>query len=79
MDEARQEERAQRISAVFALLTAKLEDATGLAADGQAPNSDECRSQLAVSIAQLSAEVATIASLIVALMWQGQRPDSKQG
>lgn len=62
------EERAERISAVFALLTAKLEDAAPLAADGQGPRSDSELAAISTQIEILSTEVQTISGALAALL-----------
>lgn len=73
MDDVHEQERAERIAAAFALLTAKLEDAAGLAADGQKPGSDAELRELAHQIAELSGDVNTIAAALAAVL----RPDQQ--
>lgn len=66
--EAEQEHRSERISRMFALLTAKLEDAATLAVDGQGLQSDGALAVLAEQIADLASESATIAGALAALL-----------
>lgn len=73
-DEANQEHRSEQIARTFALLTAKLEDATTLAVDGQAPLADEELRVLALQITDLASEAATIAGALAALL---ARPSSE--
>lgn len=68
MIEIDDEERAKRIANAFALLTAKLEDAAALAADGQARRTNCELRALAGQIADLSEDVATIAGVFEALL-----------
>lgn len=67
-DEAEREHRGEQISRTFALLTAKLEDAATLAVDGQAPQADNQLKILALQIAELAGEAATIAGTLGALL-----------
>jgi hypothetical protein len=67
-DEAEDEHRAEQLSQVFALLTAKLEDAATLAADGQGRRPDGELLRFASQIAELTNEAATIAGAIAALL-----------
>lgn len=64
------EECAHQISAVFALLTAKFEDAAASAADGQARRSDPKLRSIANQVGDLAAEAALIAKLLAALLDQ---------
>jgi hypothetical protein len=68
MTEIDYEERAKRMANAFALLTAKLEDAAGLAADGQSPRTNAELQILTGRIADLGEEVAIIAGLLGALL-----------
>lgn len=68
MDEIQAKERPRHISASFALLTAKLENATGLAATGQGPRTNAELRGLARQFADLSGEVATVAHAFAALL-----------
>ena len=68
MDEGQAEDRASHISAGFALLTAKLEDAAGLAAAGQRPGPDAGLCDLALQIADLAGDATTVANVLVALL-----------
>lgn len=78
MDAVHEQERAERIAAAFALLTAKLEDAAGLAADGQGPGSDAELRELARQVADLAGDVNTIAGALAAILRtdQGAPPES---
>lgn len=67
-DEADNEHRSEQIARTFALLTAKLEDAAALAVDGQGPQTDERLRDLALQIAELAGEAATIAGALAALL-----------
>ena len=69
-DEAADEQRADQLSAVFAILTGKLEDAAALAGDGQGRHPDHELLSYAHEIAGLSNEAATIAGAIAALLCQ---------
>lgn len=60
--------RVERISAVFALLTAKLEDAATIAAEGQGRNVAEKVCDLAEQIAELAGETSTIAGALAVLL-----------
>ena len=62
------EERADRIAAAFALLTAKLEDAATLAANGQGPRSDPELAAIFTQIETIAAEVQTISGALAALL-----------
>ena len=66
--EAEDEHRADQLSAVFALLTGKLEDAATLAADGQGRHPDAEVLGYASRIAELATEAATIAGVVAALL-----------
>lgn len=68
MGDVQDDERAERIAAAFALLTAKLEDAAGLAADGQAGRRHEELQILAQQIADLANEAGVIAGALSALL-----------
>ena len=67
-NEAEDEHRAEQLSAVFALLTAKLEDAATLAADGQGRRPEDELLHYASQIAELATEAATIAGAVAALL-----------
>ena len=67
-NEAEDEHRAQQISAVFARLTGKLEDAATLAADGQGRHPADELKGYANEIAELATEAATIAGAVAALL-----------
>ncbi len=67
-DEVEDEHRGDQLSAVFALLTGKLEDAATLAADGQGRHSDDELQGYVNQIAELANETATIAGAIAALL-----------
>ena len=67
-DEAEDEYRAEQLSAVFALLTGKLEDAATFAADGQGRHPENELLGYASQIAELSTEAATIAGAVAALL-----------
>ena len=67
-DEAEDEYRAEQLSAVFALLTGKLEDAATLAADGQGRHPDNELLSYSSQIADLATEAATIAGAVAALL-----------
>ena len=67
-NEAEDEHRAEQLSAVFALLTAKLEDAATLAADGQGRHPDDELLSYASQITDLATEAATIAGAVTALL-----------
>lgn len=67
-DEADEEVRAEHLSAVFALLTGKLEDAATLAVDGQCRHSDHALHGYANQIAELAKETATIAGVLAVLL-----------
>lgn len=67
-DEAQNEERANRLSAVFALLTGKLEDAATMAADGQGQRHEDELLDHAKQIAELANEAATIAGAVASLL-----------
>ena len=66
--EAEDEHRADQLSAVFALLTGKLEDAATLAADGQRRQPHDELLSYASKIAKLANEAATIAGALAALL-----------
>ena len=66
--EAEDEHRAEQLSAVFALLTGKLEDAATFAADGQGRHSDAELLSYAGHVAELASEAATIAGAVSALL-----------
>ena len=68
-DEAEEEHRADQLSAVFALLTGKLEDAATLAADGQGSHPNDELLVRASQIAELANEAATIAGAVAALLY----------
>lgn len=70
-DEVQDQDHAERISAVFALLTAKLEDAATLAVDGQGRRPDELLLSCADQIATLTSEACTIAGALAALLARG--------
>ena len=67
-DEAEDEHRAQQLSAVFAILTGKLEDAATLAANGQGRHPEDELLVCASQIADLANEAATIAGAVAALL-----------
>ena len=67
-NEAEDEHRTEQLSAVFALLTGKLEDAASFAADGQGQHPDAELLSYASQIAELANEAATIASAVAALL-----------
>lgn len=67
-NEADEDHRRQQIGRTFALLTAKLEDATTLAVGGQAPLAGEELQELALRIAELAGEAATIAGTLGVLL-----------
>ena len=67
-DEAEDEHRAEQLSAVFALLTGKLEDAAALAADGQGRRPEDELLRYASQITELASEAATIAGGIAVLL-----------
>jgi hypothetical protein len=62
------EHRAGQLSAVFALLTGKLEDAAAIAADGQGRVPEDILLRSASEIAALALEASTIAGAIAALL-----------
>lgn len=66
--EADQEHRSEQIARSFALLTAKLEDAAVLAVEGQGRQADEQLRDLALGIAELAGEAATIAGVMACLI-----------
>ena len=68
VEKASDEDRAERISAVFSLLTGKLEDAALLAAEGQGSLRDGLLRTYAEGVAALGSEAAIIASALVALL-----------
>ena len=70
--EAEDEHRAEQLSAVFALLTGKLEDAATFAANGQSRHSDAELLSYANHVAELASEAATIASAVAALLSPSQ-------
>ena len=67
-NEAEDEHRTEQLSAVFALLTGKLEDAATFAADGQGKHPDDELLSYASQIAKLASEAATLASALAALL-----------
>lgn len=67
-DEAQDEERADRLSALFGLLTSKLEDAATLAANGQGRHPCDELLDYAQQIAELANEAATIAGAVASLL-----------
>ena len=67
-DDARDEERAERLSQLFALLTCKLEDAAGIAAERQGRRPEGEFMDGATRVAELSGEVATIAATVALLL-----------
>ena len=67
-DDADGEERSEHMSRVFALLTAKLEDAATLAADCQGRRTTAELRRGAKQIAELASETATIAAALSALL-----------
>ena len=71
--EAEDEHRADQLSAVFALLTGKLEDAATLAAVGQGWHPVDELLSYASQIAELTNEAATIASALAALLTKPAR------
>lgn len=62
------EERADLISRLFALLTARLEDAAARAAESQGPGSREDHRHRAQQIASLLDDAATVNQAILALL-----------
>lgn len=68
MNDIEDEDRVKRIASAFALLTAKLEDAAALAADGQSRRTNVELQGLAGRIADLSEEVTTVAAVLGALL-----------
>lgn len=68
MSETQDDERAERIAAAFALLTARLEDAAGLAGEGQAHKPDVELKLLARQIADLTNEAGVIAGALAELL-----------
>ena len=66
--EAKDEHRADQLSAVFAILTGKLEDTAALAADGQGRHPVDELLGYANQIAELAHEAATAAGAIAALL-----------
>ena len=66
--DAEDEHRAEQLSAVFALLTGKLEDAATFSADGQGRLSDAELLSYANHVAELASEAATIAGAVSALL-----------
>ena len=68
INEADQEHRSEQIARIFALLTAKLEDAAALAVDGQEPQAEMQLRNLASQIANLASEAATIAGTMAVLL-----------
>lgn len=68
MVESDNEERTKWIGAAFALLTAKLEDAAGLAVDGQARSPEAERREIARQITDLTEEAAIIGGILEALL-----------
>ncbi len=69
--EAQQDHRGGQISRAFALLTAKLEDASTLAVEGQGPQGDDQLLDFARQIAELAGEAATISGALAALLTRG--------
>ena len=67
-NEAEDEHRADQLSAVFALLTGKLEDAAGIATDGQGRRPVDELLGYASQVAVLADEAATIAGALAALL-----------
>lgn len=67
-DEASDEDRSDRISAVFALLTAKLEDSATIAAECQGRRTDEELINGARRVADLAGEATTIAGALSVLL-----------
>lgn len=67
-DEADREHRSEQIARTFALLTAKLEDAAALAAEGQGPRTDDQLRTLTQQIAELSGEATTVAAAMACLI-----------
>ena len=72
-DEAEQEHRRQWISAAFALVTAKLEDAATIAVEGQGRHSIDQLRTCAEQIAGLAGGVATIAGALAASLGESER------
>ena len=69
-NEREDEHRAEQLSAMFALLTGKLEDAATIAADGQGRHPDKELLGYVNRIAKLANEAATIAGAIAASLTQ---------
>ena len=67
-DEARDEERADRLSQLFALLTCKLEDTAGIAAECQGRRPQAELIEGASRIAQLAGEVVIISAAVAVLL-----------
>lgn len=67
-DEADREHRSDQIARTFALLTAKVEDATSLAAEGQGKRSEDELAKLAQQISELAEQVATVAGALSVLL-----------
>ena len=67
-NEIEDQHRAEQLSAVFALLTGKLEDSATLAADGQGRHPDVDLFRYASQIAELATEAATIAGVVADLL-----------
>ena len=62
------DERANLISRLFALLTARLEDAAAMAAESQGPGTREDHEHRALQLAGLIDETATVNQATLALL-----------
>jgi len=71
-DGAEQEYCRERISAAFALITAKLEDAAALAVEGQGRHPNDQLRTCAEQIAEVAGVVATIAGALTASLSVGE-------
>jgi hypothetical protein len=70
-DRITNDDQVRRISAAFALVTAKLEDAAGLAASGQRSRPNLAICDLSFRIGELANEVVTIAAILELLSDDG--------
>lgn len=72
MDQSEQDdERAEALSGLFALLTTKLEDGAMLAADGQGRRGDALLLDIAHRIHELASECNIITAAVVVLLNPG--------
>lgn len=67
------EDRCELTSELFALLTARLEDAAGLAAEGQGRSPAATCLDLANSVAEVAGQARAVALAIAALLEDGVR------